>query len=52
MYATEGYEDSVRIIQRVSLERDSVFRDGVSSQMARMTGDVAAGYGAKLTVAV
>lgn len=52
VYATAGYEDSVRIMRRVSLERDSVFRDGVSRQMAKMTGDVAAGYGAKLTVAV
>lgn len=52
VYATAGYEDSVRIMRRVSLERDSVFRDGVSRQMAKMTGDPASGYGAKLTVAV
>lgn len=52
VYAREGYEDSVRIMRRVSLERDSVFRDGVSRQMAKMTGDVAGGFEARLTVAV
>ena len=51
-YATEGYESSVRTMRRVSLERDSVFRDGVARQMAAMTGDVASGFSARLTVAV
>ena len=51
-YATEGYEDSARAMQGVSLERDSVFRDGVARQMATMTGDVRSGFAARLTVAV
>lgn len=51
-YATEGYEDSARAMQAVSLERDSVFRDGVARQMAAMTGDVRSGFAARLTVAV
>lgn len=51
-YATEGYESSVRTMARVSLERDSVFRDGVARQMATMTGDVRSGFAARLTVAV
>ena len=51
-YATEGYQSSVRTMRRVSLERDSVFRDGVARQMAAMTGDVASGFRARLTVAV
>ncbi len=48
----EGYEPSARTKQRISLSRDSVFRDGVAQQMAEMTGDPAAGYTARLTVAV
>ena len=51
-YATEGYEDSARAMQGVSLERDSVFRDGVARQMAAMTGDVRSGFAARPTVAV
>ena len=39
-------------MQGVSLERDSVFRDGVARQMAAMTGDVRSGFAARLTVAV
>ncbi len=52
VYAVEGYEPSARTKRRVSLSRDSVFRDGVAQQMAAMTGDATAGYTARLTVAV
>lgn len=52
VYAVEGYEPSARTRQRVSLARDSVFRDGVARQMAAMTGDASSGFTARLTVAV
>lgn len=52
VYAVEGYEPSARTKRRVSLSRDSVFRDGVAQQMAAMTGSASEGYTARLTVAV
>lgn len=52
VYGLEGYEASARTFQRVSLTRDSVFRDGVDRQMAAMSGDAASGFTAELTVAV
>lgn len=52
VFATEGYEDSVRNLGRVSLESDMVFSDGVDDQLAEVTGSVDAGYTASLTVGV
>ena len=52
VYAVEGYEPSARTKERISLSRDSVFRDGVAQQMAAMTGDASSGFTARLTVAV
>lgn len=52
VYAVEGYEPSARTKQRISLSRDSVFRDGVAHQMAEVTGNPSEGYTARLTVAV
>jgi protocatechuate 3,4-dioxygenase beta subunit len=52
VYATEGYEESIRNMAQTSLESDMVFRDGVTQQLATMTGDVANGLVATLTVAV
>ncbi|WP_436493340.1 intradiol ring-cleavage dioxygenase [Actinokineospora sp. HUAS TT18] len=52
VYATDGYSQSVRNLQRTSLESDMVFRDGHDSQLATTTGDVASGYAASLTVGV
>ena len=52
VYAVEGYEPSARTRRRISLSRDSVFRDGVAQQMAEVTGNPTAGYAARLTVAV
>ncbi|MGD9705544.1 MAG: intradiol ring-cleavage dioxygenase [Acidimicrobiia bacterium] len=52
VYATEGYERSVSNLAQVSLERDNVFSDGVSQQLATMSGDVAGGYVATLAVPV
>ncbi len=52
VYATEGYSQSVANLGRVSLESDDVFRDGVDSQLATVTGSVPGGLVATLTVPV
>ncbi|AYC39930.1 intradiol ring-cleavage dioxygenase [Streptomyces griseorubiginosus] len=52
VYATEGYGPSAPNLRRLSLETDSVFRDGHDRQLARVKGSVAKGYTASLTVAV
>jgi len=52
VYATEGYEGSVDNLARLSLESDSVFRDGHDQQLAVVKGSVAEGYTATLTIAV
>ncbi|GLP70421.1 hypothetical protein TUSST3_70420 [Streptomyces sp. TUS-ST3] len=52
VYATEGYERSVDNLDRLSLESDSVFRDGHDQQLATVRGSVTEGYTATLTVAV
>lgn len=51
-YATTGYSASVTNLNGVSLATDNVFADGVSRQMAVMTGDVSSGFTAALTVAI
>jgi len=50
VYATSGYEASVRNLAQTSLARDMVFSDGSDDQLAAVTGSVAAGYQATLTV--
>lgn len=52
VFATDGYEQSVQNLSATSLESDMVFRDGVDLQLASVTGGVADGYLASLTVAV
>ncbi|MCO1574331.1 intradiol ring-cleavage dioxygenase [Crossiella sp. SN42] len=53
VYAQPGYESSGPNFQRVSLARDSVFRDDTGgTQLATVTGDVRTGYAAKLTIGV
>jgi len=52
VYATAGYEQSVRNAAQITLESDGIFRDGASLELATTTGDVNAGYTATLTVAV
>ena len=52
VYATEGYEQSVANLAQVSLDTDMVFADGVSQQLATMSGDVDSGYHAKLSVGI
>lgn len=51
-YATAGYETSVRNLASANLERDNVFSDGVTLQLATIEGDARTGYTATLTVAV
>lgn len=52
VYATDGYANSVRNLSQVSLATDNIFSDGHDLQLAAVTGDVASGYTAKLTVGV
>jgi protocatechuate 3,4-dioxygenase beta subunit len=51
-YAASGYATSVANLAGTSLAGDNVFSDGSSLQLAEVTGSVAAGYAATLTVAV
>lgn len=53
VYATEGYEQSVTNLAAVSLANDNVFGDdGGVHQLATVTGSVADGYVATLTVPI
>ena len=53
VYATPGYEDSVRHLARTTVASDMVFRDdGAISQLATVTGDASRGYVANLTIGV
>ena len=53
VYATTGYEASVRNLSQTSLDRDMVFSDdGGVHELATMTGDVTDGFVAALTVPV
>jgi protocatechuate 3,4-dioxygenase beta subunit len=53
VYATSGYEQSVRNASNVSLHSDNVFRDdGGIRQLATMSGSVGAGYRAALTIGI
>ena len=52
MYATDGYEQSVRYMAQTSLDTDNAFSDGYSLQVATLTGDVDTGMAATLNVPV
>jgi protocatechuate 3,4-dioxygenase beta subunit len=52
VYAESGYETSVRNLSAISFATDNVFSDGVDEQLATVSGSVAAGYVAALTVGV
>lgn len=53
VYATSGYGNSTRNLRQVSLSSDNVFgEDGGVLQLATMTGSVADGFTANLTVRV
>ncbi|MDI4632910.1 intradiol ring-cleavage dioxygenase [Pelomonas sp. V22] len=50
--SASGYSASVSNFARISFASDNVFSDGYSSQLATLTGSVAAGYAATLTVGI
>lgn len=53
VYATAGYEQSVRNLSGVSLARDNVFGDdGGIHQVVTMSGSATEGYTAALTIGV
>jgi len=52
VYATAGYEASVGNLSQVSLASDMVFSDGSALELATVTGTIATGLTAALTVAV
>lgn len=53
VYSTGGYDGSTQNLAQISLSSDNVFGDdGGALQIAAMTGDVASGYTATLTVRV
>ncbi|MGW0824111.1 intradiol ring-cleavage dioxygenase [Streptomyces sp. NPDC002845] len=52
VYATDGYDSSVRNLSELSLETDNIFSDGYDQQLAAMEGDADQGYTATLTVPV
>lgn len=53
VYATTGYGQSVTNLAQISLSSDNVFSDDqAAQQMATVTGSVAAGYVASLTVPI
>jgi protocatechuate 3,4-dioxygenase beta subunit len=52
VYATSGYQASVTNLQNVSLATDMVFSDGAVLELPTISGDIAGGFTATLTVAV
>lgn len=52
VYATSGYDASIRTLSQVSLATDMVFSDGASLELATITGSVTGGLTASLTVAI
>ena len=52
VYATPGYEQSITNLAQVSLATDTVFSDGSSLELATITGTIATGLTAALSVAV
>jgi protocatechuate 3,4-dioxygenase beta subunit len=47
-----GYSGSLTNLGRISLAGDNIFNDGVDTQLASVSGSVAAGYAATLEVAI
>ncbi|URI10033.1 intradiol ring-cleavage dioxygenase [Aquincola tertiaricarbonis] len=52
VYATSGYSASVRNLASISFSTDNVFSDGVTTQLATVTGNVSDGYVATLVVGI
>ena len=51
-YAQAGYEASVTNLSQVSLATDGIFSDGAALELATVSGSVANGFTATLSVAV
>src|SRR5262249_54871301 len=51
-YKADGYGESVRNLDDISLATDNVFGDGYSHQLATVTGNRKAGFVATLTIPV
>lgn len=52
VYAQSGYTGSASNLSQISLSTDNIFSDGVSLQLADVSGSVSAGYAATLEVAI
>jgi hypothetical protein len=52
VYATNGYEQSVSNLSRMSLASDNVFSDGYDLQMPTVKGDPSSGYQLTFSCAV
>ena len=52
VYATGGYEQSVRNMANTSLDSDMVFSDGYSLQLGTVSGDVSSGLTVTLSIPV
>ena len=52
VYATPGYEQSIVTLSQVSLASDMVFSDSAQLELATVSGSVASGLTAALSVAV
>jgi protocatechuate 3,4-dioxygenase beta subunit len=52
VYAGTGYDGSARNLSQITLASDNVFSDGSSLELATVTGSVASGLTASLTVAI
>jgi protocatechuate 3,4-dioxygenase beta subunit len=52
VYATSGYEQSVRNLSQVSLASDNVFSDGWTPETPSMTGSASSGYVSSLVAGV
>jgi protocatechuate 3,4-dioxygenase beta subunit len=52
VFATTGYEASVKTFAQITLASDNVFSDGASSETPSVTGNTTDGYVASLTVGV
>src|SRR5215211_1655817 len=52
VYATAGYEQSVRNLSRVNSDTDNVFSDGYDLQLPTVSGDASSGYQLAFTCAV
>ncbi|MBX3314572.1 MAG: 3,4-dioxygenase subunit beta [Actinobacteria bacterium] len=52
VYATTGYEQSATNFPRTPIDQDGIFRDGYSSQMTTITGDISSGLTGTLNIGV